>query len=297
MPGPTIRRLSIERFRGIAALTWRPAAGVNLVLGGGDVGKTTILEAVSLLLSPTNAGVLSDTDYHARDVTAEFVIEAVMSLPDEPAISDQLRAAWPWVWNGTDAVVPSLDGDGAQPGEPVYRFRVRGTAQLELTFEVVQPDGNADPFSVALRRAIGLVRLGGDDRDRDLRLVQGSALDRLVSDSALRARIAADLADTDIEERLLPAGKAALNSLDDAFEEDGLPDLLGLSIVGGPGPSIASLIGLTAGKGDDFSLPLTTWGAGTRRLAALTIAAHNRDQAPITIVDELERGLEPVNVD
>ena len=40
---PTIYQLVIERFRGIKALSWRPARGVNVILGGGDVGKTTIL--------------------------------------------------------------------------------------------------------------------------------------------------------------------------------------------------------------------------------------------------------------
>ena len=50
-------------------------------------------------------------------------------------------------------------------------------------------------LSVSLRRSIGLVRLSGDDRnDRDLRLVQGSALDRLLSDKALRSRLASELA-------------------------------------------------------------------------------------------------------
>lgn len=289
---PTIRRLSIERFRGITALAWHPAPGVNVILGGGDVGKTTILEAIALLLSPTNAGTITDTDYYRRDVSAGFVIEAVMTLPADSGINDQVRESWPWHWNGTDAAVPAADGEG-EPGEPVYKLRVRGTEDLELAFEVVQPDGNADPLSVALRRSIGRVRLAGDERgDRDLRLVQGSALDKLVSDNALRSRIASALADTDIEEQLLPAGKTALEELDDAFTDEGLPEVLGLSIIGGPGPSIASLIGLTADK-DGISLPLTTWGAGTRRLSALAVTAHNQRQSPITIVDEVERGLEP----
>jgi putative ATP-dependent endonuclease of OLD family len=255
---PTIRRLSIERFRGIGALTWHPAPGVNVLLGGGDVGKTTVLEAIALLLSPTNAGTIADTDYYRRDVAAGFVIEAVMTLPAESGISDQARASWPWHWNGTDAIVPAADGEG-EASEPVYKVRVRGTEDLELAFEVIQPDGNADPLSVALRRSIGRVRLAGDDRgDRDLRLVQGSALDKLLSDNALRSRIAAALADTDIEEKLLPAGRTALEELDNAFTDEGLPDILGLSIIGGPGPSIASLIGLTADK-DGIALPLTTW--------------------------------------
>ena len=46
-----------------------------------------------------------------------------------------------------------------------------------------------------LRRSIGLVRLSSDDRnDRDLRLVQGSAVDRLLSDKGLHSRLASELA-------------------------------------------------------------------------------------------------------
>jgi hypothetical protein len=41
------------------------------------------------------------------------------------------------------------------------------------------------------------------------------------------------------------------------------------------------------------SLPLTNWGSGTRRLAALSIAEQTQGTAPVTVVDEIERGLEP----
>jgi putative ATP-dependent endonuclease of OLD family len=52
------------------------------------------------------------------------------------------------------------------------------------------------------------------------------------------------------------------------------------------------LIGLTAEK-HDVRLPLSSWGSGTRRLAALEIAGTNHSELPITVVDEVERGLEP----
>ena len=81
LPAPTIYHLVIERFRGIKTLSWHAARGANAILDGGDVGKTTILEAIGLVLSPTNPATLSDTDYHARSVDAGFVIEAVVSLP------------------------------------------------------------------------------------------------------------------------------------------------------------------------------------------------------------------------
>lgn len=293
MSAPTIYRLAIERFRCIKTFSWRPAKGVNVILGGGDVGKTTILDAIGLLFSPTNLPTLADTDYHGRVIDAGFSIEAIVSLPDQSGINQQTKPSWPWDWNGTDVVVPSIDGEDGIKGEPVYRFRVRGTEDLELAYEIVQPDGTADNLSVFLRRKIGLVRLSGDDRnDRDLRLVQGSALDRLLSDKALRSRLASELAKSDVAEQLTDEAKNTLVALDQVFKKKNLPDELDLAITGGQGLSISALIGLTA-KREGVQLPLASWGSGTRRFAALAIAEQNQGDAPIMIVDEIERGLEP----
>ena len=292
-PAAAIYALTIERFRGITSLKWKPSRGVNVILGGGDVGKTTILEAIALLLSPVNPTTLSDPDYHDRDIEAGFSIEAVLSLPAGAGISSQMKPSWPWEWSGEEATVPSLEHDGKRAGEPVYRVRVRGTEDLELAYEIVQPDGSADSFPAALRRAIGLVRLSGDDRnDRDLRLVQGSALDRLLSDKGLRSRMASELAKNDVKNELTTDAQTTLKKLDAAFKRESLPAGLDLAITGGQGASIASMIGLTADR-QGVQLPLASWGAGTRRLSALAIAEQNQGDAPITLVDEVERGLEP----
>src|SRR5207253_7096457 len=77
-----------------------------------------------------------------------------------------------------------------------------------------------------------------------------------------------------------------------AVKEKSLPDHLSLAVTGGQGLSISALIGLTAER-EGVQLPLASWGAGTRRLAALAIAEQNQGEAPITLVDEIERGLEP----
>jgi putative ATP-dependent endonuclease of OLD family len=292
---PTILRLTISRYRGIEQLDWTPTAGLNVILGGGDVGKTTILSAIGLLLSPTNLTPIWDTDYHSRDTDKGFVIEAVFRLPEDGGISNQLKPAWPWHWNGKEAVVPSAE-DGGQESEPVYRLRVSGGPDLEPVFEIVQPDGTTDNLSVGLRRSIGLVRLLGDDLgDRDLRLVQGSALDRLLADKALRGKLRTKLADTtDIKDSLTDEARASMKKLDAAFTARALPGKLDLAITGGGQgtSSIAALIGLTAERGG-CRLPLASWGAGTRRLAALTVAGQNQGEAAVTLVDEIERGLEP----
>jgi putative ATP-dependent endonuclease of the OLD family len=291
---PAIYSLRIQRFRGITELTWQPGTGVNVLLGGGDVGKTTILEAIALLLSPVNPSNLSDPDYHDRDIDAGFCIEAVLSVPPGSGISNQFKPSWPWQWTVANGLtIPCLDDEGHMTGEPVYHVRVRGTEDLELAYDLVQPDGTTDSFSAALCRTIGLVRLSGDDRnDRDLRLVQGSALDRLLSDKGLRSRMASELAKSNVRDQLTADAQTALTALDAAFRNESLPSGLDLAITGGQGASIASMIGLTANR-NGVQLPLASWGAGTRRLSALTIAEENQGEAPITLVDEVERGLEP----
>jgi putative ATP-dependent endonuclease of OLD family len=290
-----IYKITIQRFRGIQSLQWTPAAGMNLILGGGDVGKTTVLDAIALLLSPSNTAVISETDYWARDSAQEFVIEAVMSLPAATGIGSQNTFAWPWAWNGIDAIAPSVDGEGDLPGhgDPVYRVRVRGTLELELAWEVMQPDGEFTHFSTAVRRRIGLVRMSADERnDRDLRLVYGSALDRLLADNALRARIGKEVAGLNLQDSLNDNGKQAIESLNERMAGAALPSELKLGLTTSQGLSIGALIGLMATK-NGVALPLSSWGAGTRRMAALEIASSTDKEASVTIIDEIERGLEP----
>lgn len=293
---PLVRRLVIRRFRGISSFEWLPNPGLNVILGGGDVGKTTVLEAIALLLSPSNFNALSDADFWDRKSEDGFQIEAVMSIPDECGINQHPRQVWPWNWNGSVPTVPSIEDEGDQAPElvtPVYCIRVAANADYELAHELIHPDGTATHLSTSVRRAIGLVRLGGDDRnDRDLRLVQGSALDRLLSDATLRSRLGKLLGDKEVESGLKDDAQTKLKQLDRAFQVRALPHDLSLGLTSAQGLSIGSLIGLTADR-HGVQLPMASWGSGTRRLASLEIAAANQIGHALTVVDEVERGLEP----
>ena len=122
--------------------------------------------AVALLLSPSNATVVSESDYWQRDSTQEFVIEAVMALTTDTGISSLHNFSWPWTWNGKDAVVPSASEDDDMPpaDDPVYRVRVRGTTELDLVWEIVQPHDAADHFSVSVRRKICISSLASSSQ-------------------------------------------------------------------------------------------------------------------------------------
>jgi hypothetical protein len=158
------------------------------------------------------------------------------TCPSSAACKNRLS----WHWDGNAAYVPNIDGEPGEVSNPVYLVKVRVNADFEMAYELIRPDGSVERFDLAMRRTIGLVRLGGDDRnDRDLRLVQGSALDRLLSDRTLRARLSAMLAARDVGEELKDNGKEKLKELDAAFAKQTLPHNLALGLTGGQGFSIA----------------------------------------------------------
>ncbi|MFT7684292.1 MAG: putative ATP-dependent endonuclease of OLD family [Moritella dasanensis] len=43
-----IRQILIRNFRGIESLNWTPHPGLNCLIGPGDSGKSTILDAIDL---------------------------------------------------------------------------------------------------------------------------------------------------------------------------------------------------------------------------------------------------------
>ncbi|MEY9418319.1 putative ATP-dependent endonuclease of OLD family [Bradyrhizobium japonicum] len=288
---PRIKSLAIRRFRGIELLDWRPNAGINVLLGGGDSGKSTVLHAIALLFNPTNAVQVLETDYFNRSTGEGFSIEAVVDIPPEVGIAD-FSSLWPWEWDGNAAVLPDPEAEKV-PGHPVFRFRVRGTEDLELVWEVVQPNAEIAALSTGLRRRIGVVRLANDDRnDRDLRLVTGSALDRLLSKGNLKSRLNKQIAEADLSAALLADETGALEALGATFQKAGLPHNLELGLTSSQGLSIGALIGLLADKAG-VKLPLASWGAGTRRMSALEVAGVTEAASRLTVIDEIERGLGP----
>lgn len=290
--GPAIRSLRIEYFRGIESLEWRPAAGLNLIVGPGDSCKSTVLEAISLLFSPAPNVGITEFDYFNRVTATGFLIEAVLAIGDESVLKGDkfpLPPVQGWLNN---QLVDLPDENGA---EPVLRCRLTGNPELETTYEVVAADEETrTPFSRALRQRIGTMRLGiGDRGDRDLRLVYGGALDRFMQGQELRQSLLQAVLKTPIHDQLGDDPKKALGQVEEQFKKKSLPHPLRLGLVGTPGVSLAASVGLTVGTDDQSALPLTAWGTGTRRLASLELAALVVDQKSIAIVDEPEAGLEP----
>ena len=105
--------------------------------------------------------------------------------------------------------------------------------------------------------------------DRDLRLVYGSALDRLLADNAFAGAHRPTRIGLNLHDSLNQQGKGDQSSMNTV--EAALPRDLKLGLNDQSGLFDRCLDCLLAQK--DISLPLTSWGTGTRRMAALEIAS------------------------
>jgi len=285
-----VRMLNIRRYRGIDNFSWMPNPGVNCLIGPADSGKSTVLSALSLLLAPYPLSACAEFDYYRRRLADGFEIEAFIGALDLAAIGAVQRVP---VLNGwaNGGPIPLPEGDA----EPVIRCRVRGTADLELVYELpVEGMNPLPPFSPALRRTLLLGRLAGEDRAaRDLRLGSGSLLDRHLRTTDMRAPVHAAMANASRELEVPEPAQTALNAIQTLFRQAGLPGDLHLTLVPALGNSLVGMIALALGNRPDEAIPITHSGSGTRQLALLSLSAALVGSAPILVIDEPERGLEP----
>ena len=213
-----IRRLTLRRFRQFEDFTWDPSEGINCLVGPGDGGKTTMLEAISRATSPSPYGPAAEHDYYRRRTDDGFEIELVLG-----ALDDRLKgmyrppALWGWVGSGQQLRDAPVDA------EAVLVVLVRGTPDLELEHRVRSPDGEELFFSADKRRELGLCRVG-DARGsaREFRMARGSLVERTLGRDEVRGAAATAVREAS---KLLdiPAEVAErLEGLDGRLRGDGL---------------------------------------------------------------------------
>ncbi|TAL37690.1 MAG: DUF2813 domain-containing protein [Phenylobacterium sp.] len=81
-----IRQIEIKNFRGIASLVWDPSPGINCLVGPGDSGKSTILDAIDLCIGARRTVQFADSDFHALDVENPISISVTVG-----ELSDALK--------------------------------------------------------------------------------------------------------------------------------------------------------------------------------------------------------------
>jgi putative ATP-dependent endonuclease of OLD family len=285
-----VRRLQIERFRGIRSLDWRSISDTAALVGPGDSGKSTVLDALERVLSPRWNFPFDDSDFYDLKTDEAIVIRAtVVDLPKALMKETKFGLAL--------QVFDDSTGEARAPvGAPdevyaiVIELRVDGS--LEPVWQVIDAEGHEHPLHARDREALGMLRVGGQV-DLHLGWNRGSVLTRLTETGDAVAAVLADAT------RRARAGLAVgdldrLQNAATAVEELGRDVGVALRSSLVPHLDVGSLT-FTGGSLSlhDGPVPLRRAGLGTRRLLAVAMQRRAAGDGGVTLIDEFEHGLEP----
>lgn len=283
-----LRLLRIEHFRGIKSAKWVIDRRLIGLVGAGDSTKTTLLEAIGLVLSPNYSPQFTDADFYDLDLSKNVVIEAtVTGLPENLIKESQLG-------KDRSGIMPdgTLVHDPVDEAEECLIVRLTVTPELEPMWEVARP-GSDDvrPISASQRRQLGFFRLG-EWPDHHLRWARGSALSGMTEggDGALsvilEAQRGARKAVFEGEPNALHTAAAEAQASAGRFGAAAFSQLR-------PGLEPVSATSAHTLMLHDGEVPLSSLGLGTRRLTSLSIQDQAMANGSIIAIDEVEHGLEP----
>jgi putative ATP-dependent endonuclease of OLD family len=292
-------QLEIENFRSIQkiALDFSPDQNLYCFIGRGDSGKTTVLEAISMVLSPTWNLPFHDTDFHNCQYKNPIDIKATLiDFPDtliaETKFGLHLR--------GYDASNKKLTDDITNEEDdaiqPALTLRLFVDQHLEPRWTIYNKRNEEKPISASDRSLLSCF-LVADQLDRHFSWNKGNPLYSLLKISG----VAIDDDDANI----------IIQSLRDAktkIDEHKFPELkivtdlvtataasLGLNILHTNTTLDFKELAVKEGRISlhEDSIPFRLKGKGTKRLASLAIQLALIKNGGIMLVDEIEQGLEP----
>ena len=289
-----IRFLSISNFRAIMFLRWQPSPGINCLIGPGDAGKSSLLDAIDLCVGARRSSQFCDADFHRLDTTKPIEIDATVGeLPDGLR---SMEAYGPFL-RGWDEIIGELTDEPGADLETVLTLRLSVSEDLEPAWSLVSGRAAAQGLSRNLtwadRVRLAPMRIGGSAHV-NLGWRRGSVLDRLTDERA------------DATAALVKAARDAREAFGDEAEKqlagtlaivDKVAAALGVPLNGGAHAYLdeasVSFSGGTVSLHDGRGVPLSGLGTGSSRLLIAGLQREAAPRAGAVLVDELEYGLEP----
>lgn len=283
-----IQRLWINNFRGIRQCDWHLNSGFICLVGPGDSTKTSILDAIGLLLSRSNFPHFTDADFYNCEQNSSIEITAAITgLPDELVTQSTFGN-----------FLSGIDDNGELFPEPFDHveecliMRLTVDSSLEPEWEVLRDDGTPPRrISAKHRQHLGFFRLG-DHVDTHLRWSRPSALTAM-SEVRSTARTVILDAHRNARTAVFNAVPAELSEITQAV------DMRARELGSGHQSTLRAGLepfGLSTGNALSLhhdSVPMTSFGTGTRRIVALSIQEQATQGKAILAIDEIEHGLEP----
>ncbi|WP_316239464.1 ATP-dependent nuclease [Bradyrhizobium sp. SZCCHNR1015] len=286
--------VEIDHFRGIKKLRWAPSAGVNCLIGPGDSAKTTILDAIELVLNPRSYSFADDSDFYGLDYNTP--VNIVLTVGELPPgfVSDDRYGLHLRGWNGVALKLEDEPGTGL---DDVLSLRVTidrsHEARWSLFNERIATDTESDPPALRYKdaRQLASTRLG-PYAERHLGWGRLSVLNRLedntetfsgqLADASRAARDAFTRGNPEIFKKTAARAEVLGKHFSVPVRERYVAelDVKGVSLTAG-GVSL-----------HDGKLPLRCLGTGSSRLIVSALQ-HGAGSSHVALIDEIEHGLEP----
>lgn len=290
----TIRCIEIDNFRSIRRLLWFPSDRFNCLIGSGDSGKSSVIDAIDFCIGARRNIQFDDSDFFEMDVTKPINITVTIGdLPDALKTVDGFGI----FLRGYDDVFSTVEDEFDVDLEPVLSVRLRIESDLEPTWSLFSERASAQSKTRSLswseRSALAPTKIATMNA-YDLSWNKGSVLNRLSLD---RAAADGEIARVNRDARSAFGEKAndQLKNTREIVKE--VSSAVGID-VGGEVKALLDIESFSVGGGsislhNAKGVPLQNLGTGSTRLLLASLQRRAAASSSIILLDELEYGLEP----
>lgn len=290
----TIHQLNISNFRGIESFS-HVFTKSNLIclIGRGDSGKSSILEAISFVLSPSWNISLHDNDFTNCNTKSPIEIEAtLLNLPNELLVEHKYGL----YIKGWDSKTNSISNEIEDHHQQALTIKLTVAKDLEPHWTIIK--GDQSIIISAYDRAKLNVFMVSDYLDKHFSWSKGSPLYALLNQGIENEK------DGETENIVLDALRKAKSAIDqhpfDEFESatkkiKESASLLGMDIEDVETSIDVKDLLIKEGKVSlhGAQIPYRLKGKGSKRLISIAVQLALVKAGGIILIDEIEQGLEP----
>lgn len=289
-----IHELKIKNFRGIRDFSHTfGVANFICLIGRGDSGKSTILDAISYVLSSSWNLTFFDSDFYKCDTDTPIEIETTLiDLPENLILENKYGLHIRGLDKSTNEIKDDLEDDH----EKALTIKLEIKKDLEPKWYVINTRQDS-PISIsAYDRAKLDVFMISDYIDRHFSWSKGAPLYSLLK----RQQDPFDSEENNIIIEALREAKTKIDS--DSFEQfkeitsivKSKADELGIDISNTSTSIDFKDISIKGGRVclHDEKIPFRLKGKGSKRLISIAIQTALADKGGIILIDEIEQGLE-----
>ncbi|WP_368888367.1 ATP-dependent endonuclease [Morganella morganii] len=290
-----IRAIRIQNFRAIKEFNWYPKPGLNCIIGPGDSGKSTVLDAIDLALGARRSYNFTDADFHGLNIQEPIMITVTIGCLDDELMNIEKYGFFLRGFNHTSLEIH----DEPQPDdETVLTIKLIVEQDLYPDWRLYSERAENDSLEKRLqwkhKELLSPARLGTTTYQH-LAWGNRSILNRLSEDTL------------DVSATLAELGRQTRQHFAEQ-QIDGVNDILikvqqianGLGVPVGTLKALLDVNGVSLSNGaislhNSDNTPLRQLGTGSSRLliSGLQKAASKSN---IILVDEAEYGLEPYRI-